>query len=126
VTITNANFTVAGVAGTVVYDALSRVATFTPAGNLSANTTYTATISGAMDLAGNALAAGLVPNPWTFTTGTGLAPGQLRSARPAPFGIMATAAITNTGLSVINGDVSLEPGTSMTGFPRAWSTVRYT
>ena len=33
------------------------------------------------------------------------------------FGIMATAAITNTGLSTINGDVSLDPGTSMTGFP---------
>jgi len=33
------------------------------------------------------------------------------------FGIMATAAITNTGNSTINGDVSLEPGTSMGGFP---------
>jgi hypothetical protein len=33
------------------------------------------------------------------------------------FGIMATSAITNTGPSTINGDVSLDPGTSMTGFP---------
>lgn len=33
------------------------------------------------------------------------------------FGIMATSAITNTGNTVINGDVSLDPGTSMTGFP---------
>jgi hypothetical protein len=30
---------------------------------------------------------------------------------------MATSAITNTGFSTINGDVSLDPGTSMTGFP---------
>jgi phospholipase A1 len=32
---------------------------------------------------------------------------------------MATSAITSTGNSVINGDVSLNPGTSMTGFPPA-------
>ena len=37
----------------------------------------------------------------------------------ATYGIMATAAITSTGNSVINGDVSLDPGTSMTGFPPA-------
>jgi hypothetical protein len=30
---------------------------------------------------------------------------------------MATSAITNTGNTIINGDVSLDPGTSMTGFP---------
>jgi Ice-binding-like/Bacterial Ig-like domain len=33
------------------------------------------------------------------------------------FGIMATSAITSTGNSVINGDVSLNPGSSMSGFP---------
>jgi hypothetical protein len=33
------------------------------------------------------------------------------------YGIMATSAITNTGNSIINGDVSLDPGASMTGFP---------
>jgi hypothetical protein len=32
------------------------------------------------------------------------------------FGIMATSAITSTGNSIINGDVSLDPGTSITGF----------
>src|SRR6185503_5031720 len=42
-------------------------ATFTPAGNLSPLTPYTATItSGAMDLAGNALPTDFV---WSFTTG---------------------------------------------------------
>lgn len=105
-------------AGSVAYDPLTNIATFTPSGNLAANTQYTATVTtGAKDLAGNALAAGAVPNPWTFTTGTGLAPGAIALGSASTFGIMATSAITNTGPSVINGDVSLNPGTSMTGFP---------
>jgi hypothetical protein len=70
-TITAANFTVAGVTGTVGYDSVSFVATFTPSSSLASNTAYTATIvgggSGVKDLAGNALAANKV---WTFTTGT--------------------------------------------------------
>ena len=47
---------------------------------------------------------------WSFTTGA----GSLGSA--GTFGIMATSAVTNTGNSIINGDVSLNPGTSITGF----------
>ena len=34
-----------------------------------------------------------------------------------PFAILAGSNITNTGPSVINGDVGLHPGTSVTGFP---------
>ncbi len=112
-TISTASFTVAGVTGSVLYDAASKVATFTPASNLAASTLYSATITTAVkDLAGNALAVNKV---WTFTTGTVLAPVPLLSV--STFGIMATAAITSTGNSVVNGDVSLDPGTSMTGFP---------
>ena len=75
-TINGTTFTLAGpggtaVAGTVTYAAGSNSALFAPAVNLTASTAYTATItSGAKDLAGNALGAGVVPNPWTFTTGT--------------------------------------------------------
>jgi hypothetical protein len=93
-------------------------ATFTPASNLASNTIYTAKITtGAKDLAGNALGSNYV---WTFTTGAPLPPPgpvgvDLGSA--STFGIMATSAITSTGNSIINGDVSLNPGTSMTGFP---------
>jgi hypothetical protein len=47
---------------------------------------------------------------WHFTTGA----GALGSA--STFGLMATSAITSTGNSIINGDVSLNPGTSITGF----------
>lgn len=111
--------------GQVTYDALSKVATFKPASDLLANTKYTATVTtGAKDLAGNALASGLVPNPWTFITNAGTVPAAaavpLGSA--GTFGLMATAAITSTGGSVINGDVSLEPGSSMSGFPPATVT----
>jgi hypothetical protein len=75
-TISGTTFTVTGpgatvVAGTVTYAAGSNSALFIPTANLTASTTYTATVtSGAQDLAGNALGAGAVPNPWTFTTGT--------------------------------------------------------
>ena len=108
------------VSGSVVYRSQDNLATFTPTVNFADNTTYRATITnGATDLAvpGNALvvpAVGLPPNPWTFTTGTGTASASavpLGSA--AGFGIMATSAITNTGAgTMINGDVSLDPGSS--------------
>ncbi len=101
------------VLGSVTYDALTNIATFTPSSPLTASTSYTATITGAKDLAGDPLVAGLVPNPWTFTTGTGLAPGAVNLGSASTFGIMATSAITNTGAAtMINGDVSLDPGTS--------------
>jgi len=129
-TITTATFTLAPtaapaslVSGVVLYDPVTNIATFKPDANLTASTSYTATItSGAQDLAGNALVVPAVgglpkPNPWTFTTGTGLALGAVNLGSASTFGIMATSAITNTGNSVINGDVSLDPGTSMTGFP---------
>ena len=52
------------VAGTLAYDAASRRATFTPAAGLAGSTTYTATVSGAKDPAGNTMQA----VTWTFTT----------------------------------------------------------
>ncbi|MFH7326097.1 Ig-like domain-containing protein [Desulfurivibrio sp. C05AmB] len=56
------------VAGTVAYTGVTAV--FTPAANLAANTTYTATVTtGARDLAGTALAEDFV---WSFTTGAAL------------------------------------------------------
>ncbi len=99
--------------GSVVYNAATQVVTFTPSSPLAASTKYTATIVGAKDLAGNLLAAGLVPNPWSFTTGTGVALGAVALGSAGINGIMATAAITNTGAAtMINGNVCLEPGTS--------------
>jgi len=67
-TVTNATFTLAqggvSVSGAVTYSGVT--ATFTPASNLAANLTYTATITTAVtDLSGNALAANYV---WSFST----------------------------------------------------------
>ncbi|WP_433306519.1 N,N-dimethylformamidase beta subunit family domain-containing protein [Actinoplanes sp. CA-030573] len=52
------------VAGSVAYDSASNKATFTPTAALAANTTYTVTVSGAKDLAGNTMTA----TSWSFTT----------------------------------------------------------
>jgi hypothetical protein len=54
------------VASSTAYDAATRTATLTPAAALSAGTTYTATVSGAKDLAGNTMTA----SSWSFTTAT--------------------------------------------------------
>jgi ketosteroid isomerase-like protein len=128
-TINNASFTlaVAGaggapVNGTVTYDPASHIATFIPLANLAASTQYTATVSNTVkDLSGNALAAGVAPNPWNFTTGTitgAAGPPTINLGTAGSFAVMATASITSTGPTVINGDVGLAPGTSQ-GIPPA-------
>jgi len=76
--ITTASVSVTGlggspVVGTVNYSAITNSLTFTPSTSLAPNTTFSATIkggvSGAKDLAGNALASNYV---WKFTTGAAL------------------------------------------------------
>jgi hypothetical protein len=127
-TIGSTSFTLTGpgltsVAGTPAYNTAINIATFTPAANLAAGTTYTATIhggaGGAQDLAGNALAS---DKTWTFTTGATscgpIAPVALGAA--APFGNLGgTAGGTNSGtLTVIGGDIGSTATTtsSVTGF----------
>lgn len=115
-TISTSTFTLTGsgsttVTGTVSYDAIHFIATFTPNSNLLPNTQYTANLtSGVMDLSGNSLSTtGGVPNPWVFTTGTAvtIGPGPVNLGSAALFGIFGgTAGITNSGsFTVINGDI---------------------
>src|SRR5207248_2555269 len=53
------------VAGTVTYSDATHTATFTPSAALNPSTTYTATVSGAKDRAGNVMTS---PLSWSFTT----------------------------------------------------------
>ena len=118
--ITTATFTLLGpgvtpVPGTVAYDVANRIATLVPASDLALNTTFTATLTtGIRDLAGNALASNFV---WSFTTGTeeAQAPAPLGSANA--FAVLAGSTVTNTGPSILNGDLGVSPGTAVTGFP---------
>jgi hypothetical protein len=108
----------ASVTGTVTYNATNNVATFTPIAALALNTTYTAKIStGAADTFGNTLAANVV---WTFTTATVActAPSSVALGTACGFGILgATPVVSNTGLTIVTGDVGVWPAASITGFP---------
>ncbi|GAA2418064.1 hypothetical protein GCM10010191_30870 [Actinomadura vinacea] len=71
-------FTMTGPGGTQVDGAVSynpdtRTATFTPTSPLAWTTKYTATVQGAKDLAGNAMAGA---RTWSFTTAKQTTPGQ--------------------------------------------------
>lgn len=119
-TLSSATFTVIGpgaisIAGKITYDMTSQIATFTPASALAASSLFTATITtGAKDLEGNPLAAN---HSWSFTTGstTSLSPVDLGAA--SGFGVLAQATVTNTGATVVDGDLGLTPGSAVTGFP---------
>ena len=105
--------------GTVGYDVPSRVATLNPTLDLLADTNYTVTVlNTATDLAGNALVAGLLPNPWTFQTAPAAIPVPpplaINLGAAESFGLASRAGLTSTGVTVVNGDVALHPLASCT------------
>jgi hypothetical protein len=117
-TINPSTFFIEGVAGTVTYDVVSEVATFTPSASLAANTTFTFTVTtGAKDMGGVPMAA---PFHLTFTTGpcqTGGVPSVPLCPLMGDFSVLAGSTVTNTGSTVVSGQVGVSPGTAVTGFP---------
>ena len=126
-TITTATFTLkqgtTSVSGFVSYTGTT--ATFAPASNLLASTTYTATITtGSKDLSGNALAANYV---WTFTTGAAVVivpptvsltdPVNLDTGVPLNQKISATFSKTMDASTIQTSTYYLRQGTtSISGF----------
>lgn len=119
-TITTFTFLVTGpgvtpVAGTVAFDVATDTASFTPTSNLETLTTFTAAVTtGAEDSAGNGLADDFV---WTFTTGNqeAEAPVFLNSANA--FAVLGGSTVTNSGPTILTGNLGVSPGSAITGFP---------
>jgi hypothetical protein len=110
-----------GVAGTVSYDAINFIATFTPTSPLTASSIYTATVTnGVTNLAGTPLGTTGPPNPWTFTTGAAVIPPPIVLGPTILLfgGFGGPAGITNQGLNtVVNGDIGTTgASTLITGF----------
>ncbi|MCO4253600.1 phytase [Pseudarthrobacter raffinosi] len=106
-TVTSNTFTLTGPTGTVqaAYSSTGNVATLNPTADLTANTTYTATIesgpAGVKDVAGNALAT---DKTWTFTTApAGGTPETVTLTATADSYVTSGATGTNFGTSTILG-----------------------
>ncbi len=125
-TITTDTFQLTGpggtaIAGTVSYDPVSFIATFTPAALLITDSTYTATLtSGVTDSTGNPLGTTGAPNPWMFTTGAAAVPPPIILGPTIALfgGFGGNAGMTNQGIhTVINGNIGTTgASTTMTGF----------
>jgi len=117
-TLNPSTFFINGVTATVTYDVVTQTATLTPSAPLAPNTTYTFDVTtGAKDAGGVPLAA---PFTQTFTTGSGKSTGPSTVAlcpNVGNFSILAGSTVTNTGPTVVSGDIGVSPGTAVTGFP---------
>ncbi len=107
------------VAGNAAYS--SGTVTFTPSAALAYNTTYTATVSGATNAAGQAMAG---PYTWTFTTGAPPPAPAVSSTSPAnqatgvPISVTPSATFnqavvpTSVVFSVLDPSLNSVPGTT--------------
>ncbi|MDI1255416.1 MAG: ice-binding family protein [Flavobacterium sp.] len=101
------------VPGTLSY--LGNTAQFSPNSDLLPNTLYTATVTtAAQDLSGNGLD---VNYTWNFTTGTQVGQASVVLGAASNFAILGGSGVTNTGLTIITGDLGTSPTGTVTGFP---------
>ena len=82
------------VSGSVTYDPVTETVTLSPTSSLGYSTVYTATLSGAQDLAGNVMA----PFSWSFTTAADTTPPVVTSTSPAAnaTGVVIDSVVTAT------------------------------
>ena len=122
-TLTDATFTLVGEVGTVSIPSTvlstSTTIAFSPTTQLTASTSYVATITtGARSASGMALAA---PYTWTFRTGTTITPAGIpvNLGTSGNFVLLGKSGITNVPTSMITGDIGVSPitSTAITGFP---------
>ncbi len=110
------------ISGVVSYSDADSTASFIPAVFLLINTEYTATITmEARNPLGSALRADYV---WTFTTGTSSSPGpgvdpqtDVDLGTSGNFAVISGSGITNTGPTIITGDMGTSPSGTISGFP---------
>ena len=101
------------IVGDVTYSGTT--ATFNPINNFQPNIVYTATITtSAKDISGNALANNYT---WSFTTGSSIGTSGVNLGSAGNFAILAGSGITNTGNTIITGDIGTSPTGTINGFP---------
>ena len=101
------------IAGVVSY--LGTTATLNPSSDLEPNTTYTGRITtGAENTYGMGLVSDYV---WEFTTMGPMGPNFVDLDCVADYAVIAGSTVTNTGGTIVTGDLGLSPGTAVIGFP---------
>jgi hypothetical protein len=101
------------ISGVVNYSGFT--ATFNPGADLKPNTEYKATIkTGAKNLSGLGLVSDYI---WRFTTTGPSGPLGVDLDCVKDYAVIAGSTVTNTGASIVDGDLGLSPGSSVSGFP---------